>query len=546
MKKDNPGNMVLSAESAFRSLAAVEQVSIVPAAVQSTITVSRGELASNADQAEKVLVEAGVEIYQRGGELVRPIIETVEAARSRKTKSVQFLPVSQVYLRDIMGRHARWERFDARKRECITIDAPKEIAEIILAKAGEWQFRSIVGVTTTPTIRPDGSLLTDCGYDAATRLLLVEPPALGAMPDIPTKEDARGALATLESLLDNFPFVGAVDKACALSALLTTVARGAFSVTPMHCSRAPTPGTGKSFLWDVCSVLCTGQLMPVISTGGSPAELEKRLGAALMKGQPVISIDNVNGELGGDALCQFIERPVVDVRVLGLSKMVRIESRNSIFATGNNLVLRGDACRRALMVNLDSGLERPELRQYAFDPVERVMADRGKYIAAALTICRAYFLAGKPGALPKLASFEGWSHTVRSAIVWLGHADPCTSMESARAEDPLLIELREMLEAWAVVFGTGEYTRLKVKDLLLKATATVRASESGEFEATHPELASAVEGIALRFSRGRSKQIDPKSLGDWLRGVRGKPAGGMKFQCVPSRKGGNEWFVEQV
>jgi putative DNA primase/helicase len=40
--------------------------------------------------------------------------------------------------------------------------------------------------------------------------------------------------------------------------------------------------------------------MPVMAAGRTEEETEKRLGAALLAGQPIINIDNVNGELGGD------------------------------------------------------------------------------------------------------------------------------------------------------------------------------------------------------------------------------------------------------
>jgi hypothetical protein len=124
--------------------------------------------------------------------------------------------------------------------------------------------------------------------------------------------------------------------------------------------------------------------------------------------QPLINIDNISGELGGDALCQIIERPVVEIRVLGRSERVRIEARGtSTFATGNNFTIVGDLCRRVITVNLDSEMERPEFRQFDFDPVERVLGNRGAYIAAALTICRAYVVAGRPNKAPRLASFEG-------------------------------------------------------------------------------------------------------------------------------------------
>ena len=59
--------------------------------------------------------------------------------------------------------------------------APINIAATILARVGEWTFPTIAGVITTPTLRPDGSLLAKQGYDDATRLLLVEPPPMRLM-----------------------------------------------------------------------------------------------------------------------------------------------------------------------------------------------------------------------------------------------------------------------------------------------------------------------------------------------------------------------------
>jgi hypothetical protein len=55
----------------------------------------------------------------------------------------------------------------------------------------------------------------------------------------------------------------------------------------------------------------SGERAPVLTAGRNEEETEKRLVAALLSGQTIISIDNVNGQLGGDFLCQIIERPVV-------------------------------------------------------------------------------------------------------------------------------------------------------------------------------------------------------------------------------------------
>jgi hypothetical protein len=511
-----------------------------------TIQIEDGELSSLATQGEDVLIAAGVPIYQRGGKLVRPIIETVDATRGRQTRVVQLKILDDVYLRDLLCRHSRWEKFNLRTKKLVPVNPPSEVAQTILARTGDWKFPAIAGVISAPTMRPDGSLLTEPGYDETTRLLLVEPPAMPEIPNKPTRDDALQALALLEALLTGFPFSDDVAKACALSAMITPVVRGAFPVTPMHASRAPAAASGKSFLWDVCAAIAIGQPMPVISTGGSPEETEKRLGSAFLAGQPLISIDNINGELGGDALCQLIERPTVDVRVLGRSESVRIEARGtSLFATGNNFVIVGDVCRRTVTTNLDPGVERPELRQFDFDPVDRVLADRGKYIAAALAICRAYCVAGRPKKAPKLASFEGWSDTVRSALMWLGKKDPVDSMEAARAEDPERTELRDMLEAWSAAIGIGKDTRKKLADVLLKGLSTSREHQGSELEPTYPDFHAALMAMALR-STGKNAQPEARMFGKWLQRFKGRIVDGQRFMCVVDAKRGNEWWVDAI
>ena len=136
------------------------------------------------------------------------------------------------------------------------------------------------------------------GYDEATRLLLVAPPRLPPIPDRPTRDDALAALKLLEGLLEEFPFVeGGVAKAVALSCLISPVVRGAFATAPLHAILAHAAASGKSYLADISSTIASGKPMPVMSAAGSEDELEKRLVAALLSGQSMLSIDNVNGEL---------------------------------------------------------------------------------------------------------------------------------------------------------------------------------------------------------------------------------------------------------
>jgi putative DNA primase/helicase len=513
------------------------------------IDIKDGQLSALATRAEKLLIEAGVPLYQRGGTLVRPIIETVDASRGRKTKVAQLRVLDTVYLRDLMGRYAVWIKYDGRSKKMLATNPSSETAATVLARVGDWTFPAISGVISAPTMRPDGSLLLDQGHDEATGLLLVEPPLMPSIPDQPTKEDALKALALLDGLLTGFPFVDDVARAVALSAIMTPIVRGAFPVTPMHASRAPTAGSGKSFLWDIVAAIAIGQLMPVMSTGASEEETEKRLGAAMLAGQPLISIDNISSELGGDALCQIIERPVVEIRILGRSERVRIEARGtSMFATGNNFVVVGDVCRRVITVNLDPAMERPELRQFDFDPIEVILKDRGKYIAAVLAICRAYFVAGRPDKAPRLASFEGWSDTVRSALIWLGKADPVESMESARAEDPERVELMEMMQAWERVFGWNSSNRAKLSDVVLKGMAMTKPDHLSPPEPNYPDLYAALEAVAFKATGKRGQKPDARLLGDYLRRFKGRIIDGRRFamRADPKGKKPAEWWVEDV
>lgn len=303
---------------------------VQPSGERPIIKVYTGEHSHTVDLTQQMLIDCGTPLYQRGGIMVRPIIQEVDASHGRRTKVAQLEPLIPAYMRDLMCRYCDYRKFDRRSGEWVRMTAPMEIANTLLARKGDWKFPTIVGCISTATMRPDGSLLTKQGYDPVTRLLLVEPPDMPDIPDKPTREDALGALASLEALLSEFPFIDDVARSVALSGLITPVVRGAFQVAPLHISRAPVAGSGKSYLWDTASVIAIGQLMPVMAAGANGEELEKRLGSSLMTGQPLICIDNVVGELGGTAICQAVERPIVDVRILGKSQGSRPAAPHSL------------------------------------------------------------------------------------------------------------------------------------------------------------------------------------------------------------------------
>jgi putative DNA primase/helicase len=93
-------------------------------------------------------------------------------------------------------------------------------------------------------------------------------------------------------------------------------------------------------------------------------EAEKRLGSALIAGDSIISIDNIDRPFGGELFCQALTQRMLKIRILGYSKIVEVPSNAALFANGNNLTLVGDMTRRAIMCTMDPGVERPETRVF--------------------------------------------------------------------------------------------------------------------------------------------------------------------------------------
>lgn len=490
------------------------------------------------DETETALIEAEAPVYVRAGRLVQPILEEALATGGRPTVVARLKELSLEALTDLIGRVITFHRYSDARRQWIKTDPPRWVASHLLARNGLWKLPRLSGVITTPTLRPDGSILKAPGYDPATRLYVLLDPdfRLPAIQQRPSRQEAERSLALLTDLVSGFPFVGPVDQAVALSGILTTVLRPTLPVVPLHAIRAHTSGTGKSYLVDVSTVIATGRPCPATSVGKTEEETEKRLGAHLLQGDAIISLDNVNGELGGDLLCQMTERTMVRPRILGRSEAPEIECRAMPFATGNNLVIVGDMTRRTVMSSLDANVERPEQRHFEFSPVDRVIADRGAYVAAVLTILLAYRAAGSPRVCGPIGSYGAWSDTVRSALVWLGEADPVASMETTRDEDPKLGAQRELFEHWQEYLIEGRF--YSVTDVINAACETYNM----EGEYIRPQF----RDLLMRMTRAASAKPSGNSLGKWFSDLHGRVAGGFRLDVAKDEKRGNRYGLMRV
>jgi putative DNA primase/helicase len=313
------------------------------APAKSTIIVEPGQLDVLATMAEDALIAAKLPVFQRGGMLVRPAAWEVPASDERTTLAAGLQQIKPAALIDLLAQAAIWMRYNWRRKQYCPIDPPSTVAAVLLSRAGSWRVPGVIGTITTPTLHRDGSILSDAGYDPATRLYHCVDPELHMPPIGTSRAEAERALILLHDLLTGFPFVSDTDRAVALSGLISPCVRGAVGMVPLHAMTAPTAGTGKSYLVDLASAIVTGRICPVATAGRNEEETEKRLGGLLLSGFAVITLDNMSDALGGDLLCQAVERPIIRLRPLGRSEIVEIESRATIFATGNNLIATPDS-----------------------------------------------------------------------------------------------------------------------------------------------------------------------------------------------------------
>lgn len=351
----------------------------------------------------------------------------------------------------------------------------------------------------------------------------------------PTQADAAAAADYLVGLFDSFPLVDPADATAAVAGILTALVRRQLPAAPMIAITAPAPGTGKTLLAETFAVVATGRRSSVLSLGHDEAEAEKRLGGTLLAGDAVILLDNIERPLGGDLLCQVTTQPSIRMRPLGVSTMVSVPTHALLAATGNNLAIVGDLKRRVVLIRLDAREERPELRKFAENHIDKVFRERGRIITAGLTITKAYLHARSPSVhgLAPYGSFGEWDLMVRRPLCWLGLADPLLASESLRSQDPDIEAMRLLYSSWREVFSDQP---VSVAELVREGMA-FGAAMNGEHD--HPELYAALQLIC-------SEKVNSRRAGFWMRAHRDRIVEGMRLEQVEiDRKGIARWRVIQ-
>ena len=118
------------------------------------------------------------------------------------------------------------------------------------------------------------------------------------IPEKPSPDAARRALAELLEPVCDFPFARPEHRSAWLAAMLTPIARFAFhGPAPLFLADANVRAAGKGMLLDLCSWVAMGREFAVVPYKHDPTEFEKSITAVAHAGERMVILDNVAGFL---------------------------------------------------------------------------------------------------------------------------------------------------------------------------------------------------------------------------------------------------------
>jgi hypothetical protein len=395
-------------------------------------------------------------------------------------------------------------------------------------------LRRLAGVVHTPVVRADGTLLDPPGYDPATRLYYLPDPHLTVpqVPETPTPEQVKTAVALLDEMTAGFPWKSDHDRAGYYGFLLTPLLR---SLVPppykLFVFDAPQQGTGKTLLAEIGRILHGGVLRGGVQHGDD-AEVRKTVTTVLMRTTgPVVLLDNLTGTLDSPVLSGLLTSADWSDRLLGATEELAAVNDRLWCATANNLTVGVDMVRRITWVGIDAQMPRPQERTgFAIANLPGwVRARRGELLHALLVLIRAWVVAGRPVRNARTSDqFAAWTQTVDGILTHTGlpgrFADPSTQRQETGEQDD---DWGEFLTAVHAVLAQEAWTVKELLDRVPTGTGIIPpAPGSIPVGALPGDLAEK----ALRHPLGPAGVA--RSLGMWLRNRDGRYVGQLTARRV--------------
>lgn len=497
---------------------------VQPEVMKTEILISPGQVREALYEAELALANSG-RYFQRDGRIV-------EVIKLPSDGSWSIMDLDELGVFHALAGLTKWVRMDSKKGTVKCIDPHPSVCRM-LSRVGRFDHLQVLnGLAFQPHLRPDATICNVPGYDKKTGLFGVFNVDDVVVPEAPTIEDARTALACLQDLIEECALATPVDRSAAISAMLTAAVRPGLPTAPMFHVKAHQMGTGKSFLCQLITAFASDKSGAPVSFPRNEGDCKNLLLSQFKRSPPVIDFDNLTGDIPAYAsLCTALTSEWLEGRLLGGNTIARVSTRSLMLSSGNNVGPSADMARRTLTISLDSATEVPAARKFKRPHLmKEVLRDRNRYISAALTIVRAWVVAGRPMTeCPPLGSFGEWSEWCRQPLLWLGCPDPVASVFKALEDDPERQLLGRVLEGWQTRMGSGPVLAREVTQAAIRLVA--------EDDGLHDSL--------IEVSGGQGS-VNQRKLGRWLSSNEGRVVNGRRLLRAPKTRNVESWQVVSV
>ncbi len=476
----------------------------------SKIILQPEKLHQNVKQTIKLIAEhESTHIFQsRSGFIVRMSESRQNPKKSLSknntiTRSIE-QQTEQTLRHDLNLYGAKFYKHDHKGR-IVPCSAPKEFLKTVLDVKEYGDIPVLKGIVEAPILRQDGTIQSEHGYDEITGYFLFTNGLDWSDKLIkkPSFNDAKSALRRIRDNFKSLPYASDTDESVYIAFILLPFVRHFLEAAPGLVITASTSGTGKTLAMECIALLFQGERPSVYSLGDDQNELKKTVFTVLLQQKKFLFIDNIDRPVSGDFICTLFTGKTISARILGVNKVVDVNT-DIIFAfNGNNVVIKGDLSNRVLHCELKANCERPEERHFDFDLRERTLKNRSQSIIDCLTLFSAWYISKQPTQkLSTFGRFEDWSRSIREMLVWLGMRDPCDHRFQYVSEDPESSDLEVIINVWHNHYG----------DRYIKASELVKELEE---QPINPVLEDIRDIFNQRCSKG--VKISPIRVGRYLK-----------------------------
>jgi hypothetical protein len=379
---------------------------------------------------DAVFEAASNTIYQRNGTIVRVKDNSIDEVDAEQLQSHLIDNLTPITIK--ISKEGDEIQMPAKKFE-------KDLCQHMINRT-EIGLKSLKYVYRCPVFAGDWKPLGEHGYHENMQAWLnTDSIEADLMP-------LKKATELIDDLLIDFPFSDVASKTHAVMALLTPFIRPMVGMIPLFLITAPTEGSGKTMLAEICGLISDGYEQIKITAPSDDDEWRKKITSTLRDAPSVVIIDNIV-DLDSPSLASALTSQVWTDRKLGGSSNVSYPNDSVWFASGNNPTISPEMARRCVLIHIVPDTERPGEREFKYPDIKgHVISNRDKYVSALMSIIHHWTLARSTTDV-LMGSYQQWATAAASIAAHAGYVEALTNRDIMRTEQS--DDLAILVEAWA-------------------------------------------------------------------------------------------------